>query len=119
MRTIVVLTVFSLIFFATARCVDAGVMLRGTPAVSSQCPSAMLANSTPLQEKQQPRFSSLQNESSGLCGVSIVTVQTVAHSAVVDEIGFPSPQLMLLGALDLVDEILPINPVLSGLLKPA
>jgi len=119
MRTIIVLTVFTLFFFATARCVDAGVMLGESPPVITQCSSAMMANLTPLQEEEQQRCGFRQSEPSGLSGSSVNTVQTVGQSATVGEMDFLGPQLVLSWVLDLTNEILPISPVLDGLLKPS
>ena len=119
MRSIVVLVVFTLFSFATARCVDAGVMLGESPAVIAPCASAMTANLTQLQAEKQHGCSFRQGESGGLSGFSINLVQTVSHSATVGETGFLGTQLVVSCVLELANEVLPVSPVLDGLLKPA
>lgn len=119
MRSIVMFTAFTLFFFATARCVDAGVMLGESPAVITQCPSAMMANLTPLQAEEQQRCSFRPNESSGMSGFSINGNQTAGQSAAIGELRCPDPQAIMSHVLELANEILPISPVLDGLLKPA
>ncbi len=118
MRTIVALTVFSLFFFATARCVDAGVMLGESPTVISQCTAPMMVNLTPFQEEEQQRCSFRQSESSGLSGSSINTVQTVGQSATAH------PQLLpvapsVVERLYVVNDARPHSPFLEKPPKPA
>lgn len=119
MRTIVTLTVFAVFFFATARCVDAGVMLAESPAVVTQCTAAMMADLTPLQEEEQQRCSFGQSEPSGLSGSSVNTVQTVGQLATVGEMGFVAAMLVRCGFLTISNAVLPPSPVIDGLLKPS
>lgn len=119
MRTIVALTAFVLFSLATARCVDAGVILGESPAVISQCTAAMMANLPPLQEEEQQRSSFRQSESSGLSGFSVNVVQAVAQSATIGETGIVAATLVRCGFLTISNAVLPPSPVIDGLLKPS
>ena len=109
---------FSLFFFASVRCVDAGVMLRKTPttvAIGEWKAIDWMA----AEHEEQQRPGVCQGDSSGMSGISGNANQTVNHSAAVWALEILVPQPMPSNLLTLANAILPHCPVLDGLFKPS
>ena len=117
MRTLTSLAVFTLFFFASVRCVDAGVMVRETPTVGVIGEGKAIVWMAVEQEEQ--RNDVCQGDSSGMSGISVNSSQTVSQPAAVWPGEALLPQPMPSNRLKLGNAVPPPGPVLDGLLKPS